>query len=219
MGVGKSSIFTIATPNDAVLPEPEKARRSSKRHKTKTKTVEARREGTAIVKGRKCPPPLPSLPRDSTGAVGGKRVVHPHPLGQKKKEKKSKNLLCAAEATTTVRPPICAFGLWWKMSDHVVLSVDRLVRLVPARDEAEASSSSSSSGGGEAAEVEENEKEEEEAPLIQMAECRICQDEDSVSNLESPCACSGSLKYAHRKCIQHWCNEKGDITCEICHQV
>ncbi|XP_010044749.2 uncharacterized protein LOC104433635 isoform X1 [Eucalyptus grandis] len=110
------------------------------------------------------------------------------------------------------------FGLWWKMSDHVVLSVDRLVRLVPARDEAEASSSSSSSGGGEAAEVEGNEKEEEEAPLIQMAECRICQDEDSVSNLESPCACSGSLKYAHRKCIQHWCNEKGDITCEICHQ-
>jgi len=25
--------------------------------------------------------------------------------------------------------------------------------------------------------------------------------------------------YAHRKCVQHWCNEKGDITCEICHQV
>lgn len=27
------------------------------------------------------------------------------------------------------------------------------------------------------------------------------------------------LQYAHRKCVQHWCNEKGDITCEICHQV
>ncbi|CAI9096601.1 OLC1v1032787C3 [Oldenlandia corymbosa var. corymbosa] len=25
-------------------------------------------------------------------------------------------------------------------------------------------------------------------------------------------------KYAHRKCVQHWCNEKGDIICEICHQ-
>ncbi|KAK6133665.1 hypothetical protein DH2020_032575 [Rehmannia glutinosa] len=37
-------------------------------------------------------------------------------------------------------------------------------------------------------------------------------EEDSVNNLESPCACSGSLKYAHRKCVQHWCNEKGDIT-------
>lgn len=27
------------------------------------------------------------------------------------------------------------------------------------------------------------------------------------------------LQYAHRKCVQHWCNEKGDTTCEICHQV
>ena len=26
-------------------------------------------------------------------------------------------------------------------------------------------------------------------------------------------------QYAHRKCVQRWCNEKGDITCEICHQV
>ncbi|KAL6567709.1 hypothetical protein OROGR_001377 [Orobanche gracilis] len=66
--------------------------------------------------------------------------------------------------------------------------------------------------------VVENEEADEEAPLIGMGECRICQEEDSLSNLESPCACSGSLKYAHRKCVQHWCNEKGDITCEICHQ-
>ncbi|KAL2462877.1 RING/FYVE/PHD zinc finger superfamily protein [Forsythia ovata] len=54
--------------------------------------------------------------------------------------------------------------------------------------------------------------------LIQATECRICQEEDSVKNLETPCACSGSLKYAHRKCVQRWCNEKGDVTCEICHQ-
>lgn len=66
--------------------------------------------------------------------------------------------------------------------------------------------------------VGENENENEEAPLIAMAECRICQEEDSLTNLETPCACSGSLKYAHRKCVQHWCNEKGDIICEICHQ-
>ncbi|KAL6547109.1 hypothetical protein OROMI_022830 [Orobanche minor] len=66
--------------------------------------------------------------------------------------------------------------------------------------------------------VVENEEADEQAPLIGMGECRICQEEDSLSNLESPCACSGSLKYAHRKCVQHWCNEKGDITCEICHQ-
>ncbi|EFJ16714.1 hypothetical protein SELMODRAFT_67929, partial [Selaginella moellendorffii] len=47
-------------------------------------------------------------------------------------------------------------------------------------------------------------------------ECRICQEEDDVGNLEAPCACSGSVKYAHRKCVQRWCNEKGDTTCEIC---
>nr|DAD31260.1 TPA_asm: hypothetical protein HUJ06_010111 [Nelumbo nucifera] len=27
------------------------------------------------------------------------------------------------------------------------------------------------------------------------------------------------MQFAHRKCVQRWCNEKGDITCEICHQV
>ncbi|VVB17706.1 unnamed protein product [Arabis nemorensis] len=59
---------------------------------------------------------------------------------------------------------------------------------------------------------------DEEEPLIQSVECRICQEEDSVKNLESPCSCSGSLKYAHRKCVQRWCNEKGDTICEICHK-
>ncbi|KAL8513853.1 hypothetical protein ACS0TY_013102 [Phlomoides rotata] len=39
-----------------------------------------------------------------------------------------------------------------------------------------------------------DEDEDENAPLIGMGECRICQEEDSVNNLESPCACSGSLK-------------------------
>lgn len=54
--------------------------------------------------------------------------------------------------------------------------------------------------------------------LIKVGECRICQEEDSVENLDAPCMCSGSLKYAHRNCVQHWCNEKGDTNCEICHQ-
>lgn len=49
-------------------------------------------------------------------------------------------------------------------------------------------------------------------------ECRICQEEDEEKNMETPCACSGSLKFAHRKCVQRWCNEKGSIICEICHQ-
>ncbi|KAK4784215.1 hypothetical protein SAY86_018583 [Trapa natans] len=90
------------------------------------------------------------------------------------------------------------------MSDHVVLYVDG-----HERHDAEASSSNARFVAGVA----------EEQPLIQIGECRICQDEDSIQNLESPCACSGSLKYAHRKCIQHWCNEKGDTMCEICHQL
>ncbi|XVF43119.1 hypothetical protein PTKIN_Ptkin02bG0014900 [Pterospermum kingtungense] len=106
------------------------------------------------------------------------------------------------------------------MSDHLVLYVDRLVRPVPVQPvESEAGPSCSAEvkekevvrGGGEA-------EDDEEALLIQAAECRICQEEDSINNLETPCACSGSLKFAHRKCVQHWCNEKGDIICEICHQ-
>ncbi|XP_042500931.1 uncharacterized protein LOC122078840 [Macadamia integrifolia] len=51
-----------------------------------------------------------------------------------------------------------------------------------------------------------------------LVECRICQDEDEDSNMETPCSCCGSLKYAHRRCVQRWCNEKGDTMCEICHQ-
>ncbi|KAG4207948.1 hypothetical protein ERO13_A03G101100v2 [Gossypium hirsutum] len=106
------------------------------------------------------------------------------------------------------------------MSDHLVLYVDRLVRPVPLQPvESEAGPSTEISGPS----CSPKEKEifrggGEEEPLIQTAECRICQEEDSVENLETPCACSGSLKYAHRKCVQHWCNEKGDIICEICHQ-
>ncbi|GMH02078.1 hypothetical protein Nepgr_003917 [Nepenthes gracilis] len=51
-----------------------------------------------------------------------------------------------------------------------------------------------------------------------LVECRICHDEDMVSNMETPCSCCGTLKYAHRMCVQRWCNEKGDIVCEICHE-
>ncbi|KAE9618709.1 hypothetical protein Lal_00047847 [Lupinus albus] len=51
-----------------------------------------------------------------------------------------------------------------------------------------------------------------------LVECKICHDEDEDCNMETPCSCCGSLKYAHRRCVQRWCNEKGDTTCEICHQ-
>ncbi|XP_042030952.1 uncharacterized protein LOC121777679 [Salvia splendens] len=52
-----------------------------------------------------------------------------------------------------------------------------------------------------------------------LRECKICQEEDEEKDMEAPCACNGTLKFAHRKCIQRWCNKKGDITCEICNQV
>ncbi|XP_074570888.1 uncharacterized protein LOC141827519 [Curcuma longa] len=52
----------------------------------------------------------------------------------------------------------------------------------------------------------------------ETVECRICRDEDEDIHMEIPCSCCGSLKFAHRKCVQKWCNEKGDTTCEICLQ-
>ncbi|XP_071708501.1 uncharacterized protein [Rutidosis leptorrhynchoides] len=53
---------------------------------------------------------------------------------------------------------------------------------------------------------------------IKLVECRICHDDDQASNMETPCACCGTLKYAHRTCVQRWCNEKGNTICEICLQ-
>ncbi|ONM31668.1 PIT1 [Zea mays] len=63
--------------------------------------------------------------------------------------------------------------------------------------------------------------EQEEACSSSLRQCRICHDEEDErrSAMESPCACSGSLKYAHRGCVQRWCDEKGSAVCEICLQV
>ncbi|XP_052195348.1 uncharacterized protein LOC127803280 [Diospyros lotus] len=52
----------------------------------------------------------------------------------------------------------------------------------------------------------------------EKALCRICHEEDLIKKMESPCACCGSLKFAHRSCVQRWCNEKKNTICEICHQ-
>ncbi|RLN24330.1 hypothetical protein C2845_PM07G07800 [Panicum miliaceum] len=55
---------------------------------------------------------------------------------------------------------------------------------------------------------------------LALRQCRICHDEEDESGatMESPCGCSGSLKYAHRGCVQRWCDEKGSTLCEICLQ-
>ncbi|EPS63401.1 hypothetical protein M569_11384, partial [Genlisea aurea] len=49
--------------------------------------------------------------------------------------------------------------------------------------------------------------------------CRFCFDGENISRLEAPCCCSGTIKFAHRDCVQRWCDEKGNTTCEICLQV
>ncbi|KAJ8748257.1 hypothetical protein K2173_000829 [Erythroxylum novogranatense] len=53
-----------------------------------------------------------------------------------------------------------------------------------------------------------------------ISHCRICHEAEfeSCKSLEAPCACSGTVKFAHRDCIQRWCDEKGNTICEICLQ-
>ncbi|KAK8611562.1 hypothetical protein V6N13_131609 [Hibiscus sabdariffa] len=125
------------------------------------------------------------------------------------------------------------------MGDHFVLLVDRL--LTESTLEAAIESRNQSNHGMPLA----NKHDMIDFPSHRMddnvgsspskfVECRICHDDDEDLNMEIPCSCRGSLKvssgsncfflpeivmpYAHRKCIQRWCNEKGDIICEICHQ-
>lgn len=85
------------------------------------------------------------------------------------------------------------------MGENLVVRVDQLVKpeMVGSSQLASPAVVGPSSSVGKEKEVmeeENNEAADEEAPLLAMAECRICQEEDSLSNLESPCACSGSLK-------------------------
>ncbi|KAJ4808621.1 RING/FYVE/PHD zinc finger superfamily protein [Rhynchospora pubera] len=102
------------------------------------------------------------------------------------------------------------------MADHVVINVE-----APKSPEQNDSTrdADKSARGKESLMIPVMESSGDESELlISAAECRICQEEDTVKNLETPCACNGSLKYAHRVCVERWCNEKGDINCEICHQ-
>ncbi|MCD7467457.1 hypothetical protein HAX54_004905 [Datura stramonium] len=51
-----------------------------------------------------------------------------------------------------------------------------------------------------------------------MEECRICHDGDEDQHGDALLLPHEPSRYAHRKCIQRWCNEKGDTICEICCQ-
>ncbi|CAD7699491.1 unnamed protein product [Ostreobium quekettii] len=50
------------------------------------------------------------------------------------------------------------------------------------------------------------------------ADCRICLLSDKLGNLITPCACDGTLKYCHYKCLKHWVKESRSLSCEICGQ-
>lgn len=102
-----------------------------------------------------------------------------------------------------------------RMGDHLVLVVDRLSsdsglgtvnRADPKADSVnEDGVSESISAGADLCESK-------------FVQCRICHDEDEDTNMDTPCSCSGTLKFAHHNCVQRWCNEKGDTVCEICRQ-
>eukprot|EP00873_Tetraselmis_striata_P017366 jgi/Tetstr1/437630/TSEL_026297.t1 len=54
---------------------------------------------------------------------------------------------------------------------------------------------------------------------VELAECRICMDEEVQDSLVRACACSGSLTWAHTSCLEKWIMERGGaVTCEICKQ-
>ncbi|MBA0613539.1 hypothetical protein Godav_013957 [Gossypium davidsonii] len=106
------------------------------------------------------------------------------------------------------------------MGDHFVLLVDRLL----TESTLEAAIGSRNRSLQATASAVDNTKVFGSSTTVDLlsprkiVECRICQDEDEDSNMETPCSCCGSLEYAHRRCVQRWCNEKGNTTCEICHQ-
>jgi hypothetical protein len=111
------------------------------------------------------------------------------------------------------------------MGDHFVLLVDRL--LTESTLEAAIESRNKTMQATSSVVIIDEEKIDISSKKVdygnissprKVVECRICQDEDEDSNMETPCSCCGSLKYAHRRCVQRWCNEKGDTMCEICHQ-
>lgn len=51
--------------------------------------------------------------------------------------------------------------------------------------------------------------------LTDQVVCRICL---QGNDLDNPCACSGSIQYAHWICIQRWLYEHGGTVCELCRQ-
>ncbi|KAJ4706993.1 RING/FYVE/PHD zinc finger superfamily protein [Melia azedarach] len=109
------------------------------------------------------------------------------------------------------------------MGDHFVLLVDRLLTestieaAIESRNRSQQATPSAKEDSSAQFSTHRMERGFNSSPS-KLVECRICHDEDEDTNMEIPCSCCGSLKYAHRKCVQRWCNEKGDTICEICRE-
>jgi len=106
------------------------------------------------------------------------------------------------------------------MGDHFVLMVDRLLTESSLEVVIESVNKRTNSENGEIVTDVSPDRMDlsiESLPK-KLTQCRICHDEDEDTNMEAPCSCRGSLEYAHRKCVQRWCNEKGNTECEICLQ-
>ena len=47
--------------------------------------------------------------------------------------------------------------------------------------------------------------------------CKICHCGAEASNaFIKPCLCSGSLKFVHQQCLQHWIKSSDTKSCELC---
>ncbi|XP_042407060.1 uncharacterized protein LOC121996954 [Zingiber officinale] len=109
------------------------------------------------------------------------------------------------------------------MGDHLTLLVDHLLTestlqaAIGNRKGCQNSSTSTSLDEGGKGFAQKRSFRDEDS-VGKLVECRICQEDDVDCNMEIPCSCCGSMKFAHRECVQRWCNEKGDTICEICLQ-
>ncbi len=69
--------------------------------------------------------------------------------------------------------------------------------------------------------VSSNELEASLEPGVNTAKCRICWRTSYITDLLSPCVCTGSQKYVHFDCLSRWIQERNgddrDI-CDVCQQ-
>ncbi|XP_072037919.1 uncharacterized protein [Amphiura filiformis] len=46
--------------------------------------------------------------------------------------------------------------------------------------------------------------------------CRICHEGEQGGHLISPCRCTGTLRYLHKKCLEQWLQTRNKDICELC---